>query len=110
MTRINNYEELMAERRRTELVIADRKEELHERLEDVKEKVAPLFMLLSVFNIFKKKEPDNTVLKLGSYLTIDLLGQRLLRNSNLFTRLLVPALLKGVSSHFLKKVQKNDHH
>ena len=107
MNRISNYEELVAERRRTEFIIADRKQLLHDKVEDIKDKVAPLFSVLSALNIFKKKEPDNSLLKAGSSLASDLLGgQTLLKKAGLFTRLLVPPLLKVVSSKVIERVKK----
>jgi hypothetical protein len=100
MTRINNYDDLIAERRRTELVIDDRKQVIHDHLEDIKEKIAPLFSVLAALKIFKKDDSGNhSVLKLGSSLAIDLLvGQKLLKNAGWLARLIVPTLLKTVSS------------
>ena len=104
MNRISNYDELIAERRRTELIIADRKQLLYEKVEDIKDKIAPIF---SVLNVFKKKDSNNTLLKAGSSLAIDLLvGQTLLKKASWFTRLLVPPLLKAVSSKVIEQVKK----
>jgi hypothetical protein len=100
MTRINNYDDLVAERIRIELLIDDRKQIIHDRLEDITEKIAPLFSILGALKIFKKDDSGNhSVLKLGSSLAIDLLvGQKLLKNAGWLTRLIVPTLLKTVSA------------
>jgi hypothetical protein len=108
MNRINNYDELVAARRMTETIIADRKRIIHERIEDFKEKLSPLFSILPVLNIFKKKEGSNhSLLKVGTSLAIDLLvGQKLLRKAGWIARLLVPTVLKTVSSRVIENVKK----
>ena len=109
MNKISNYDELVAARIMTQTIIADRKRMLHERVEDLKEKVAPLFLVLPALNIFKKKDTkNNSVLKTGASVAIDLLvGQGLLKKSRWFTRLLVPLFLKTVSSKVIENVRKN---
>lgn len=109
MNRINNYDDLVAERRRTELIIADRKQTINDRIEDMREKIAPLFTILSALNIFKKKDSDgnHSMLKLGSSLAIDLLvGQKMLKNAGWLMRLVVPTLLKTVSSGVIGLTKK----
>lgn len=99
----------MAERRRTELIIADRKQTINDRIEDVREKITPLFSILSALNIFKKNESNgnHSVLKMGSSLAIDLLvGQKMLKNASWFMRLIVPTLLKTVSSGVIGLTKK----
>jgi hypothetical protein len=108
MNRISNYEELLAERRRIEMIIADRKETLHERVNSIKEKIAPLVSVLSIFN-GKKSEGDgkSSLLKVGSSVAIDLLvGQKLLKSASWFTKLVVPSLLKMVSSKVIDRTSK----
>lgn len=106
MNRINNYDELVAARRMTETIIADRKRIIHEQIEDVKEKIAPV---LNIVNLFKNKGPEhNSLLKVGVSLAIDLLvGQKLLSKAGWLTRLLVPNLLKTVSSKVLGNGKKD---
>jgi len=109
MNRISNYDELVVARKMSESIIADRKRIIHERVEDLKEKIAPLLLILPILNIFKKKEAHNgSLLKVGTSLAIDLLvGQKLLRKAGWITRLLVPTLLKTVSSRVIESVKKD---
>ena len=109
MNRINNYDELVAAQIMTQTIIADKKRMIHERVEDLKEKVAPLFLVLPALNVFKKKDAQSSsVLKTGASVAIDLLiGQRLMKNSGWIARLLVPMLLKTVSSRVIENVRKN---
>jgi hypothetical protein len=111
MSRISNYEELVAERRRVEFIIAEKKQIIHDRIEDIKDKVAPLVSVLAALKILKTNQPttnNNSLLKVGSSVAIDLLvGQRLLKNASWLTKLVVPPLLKAVSSRLIGRVKKN---
>lgn len=107
MNKISNYQELVAERRRTELIIADRKELIHDKMEDVKEKLAPVFYILSGFKALKSNNSNNSLWKTGSSVAIDLLvGQKLLKSSGWLTKLVIPPLLKMISSRVIDRVKK----
>lgn len=62
MSRINNYEELVAERLRLETKIAEQKEILNKELLELKEKLEPLQALRPILNIFSKKGSTPTSL------------------------------------------------
>lgn len=103
MSRINNYEELVAARKEAEGRIAIQKEIIRAGVDEVREKLEPFLYLLPLLNIFKKRDGRNPVLKGVASVGIDLLfGQNLLAKSNWFMRLIVPMFLKGVSSRLLK--------
>jgi hypothetical protein len=109
MNRISNYDDLVAARKMSETIIADRKQIIHERVESLKEKISPLLLILPILNIFKKNGAhNNSLLKVGTSLAIDLLvGQKLLGKAGWITRLLVPTLLKTVSSRVIENVKKD---
>jgi len=91
MNRISNYNELVAARVMTEANIAERRRIIHERVTDVKKKMAPLVLL-----------------KVVSFVTIDLLiGQKLLKKAGWITRLLIPTLLKTISLRVMESVKKD---
>lgn len=99
MSRINNYTELVMERKRIERTIAEEKRILNEGIHDLKEKLEPFLYLLPVLNIFKKKTSNNSFLKFAASLGIDLfVGQKLLAKSSWLSRIVIPMVLKGVSS------------
>jgi hypothetical protein len=99
MSRINNYTELVIERKRIERIIVEEKQILNEGLHDLKEKLEPFLYLLPVLNIFKKKTSNNSFLKFAASLGIDLfVGQRLLAKSSWLSRIIIPMVLKGVSA------------
>lgn len=101
MSRINNYEELVAERRRVEEKIVEQKLIIHQDVAELKEKLEPFFSLLPVFNIFNGKRPNNSFLKGVTSLGIDLLAGPKLAKANWLIRLFVPLFLKGISSQAL---------
>lgn len=103
MNRINNYEELLAERKRIENNIIDQRLILKAGLQDAKEKLEPFMYLLPVLNIFKKKENNHSLMSTATSVGIDLfVGQKLLSKAGWVTRLFVPMILKGVSSLMMK--------
>jgi len=103
MTRINNYEELIAERKRIENNIVDQRLILKAGLQDIKEKLLPFMYLLPILNIFKKKDTNHSFMSAATSMGIDLfVGQKLLSKAGWFTRLFVPMILKGVSSIVMK--------
>lgn len=102
MTRINNYEELIAERRRVESNIVEQRLILKAGLQEAKEKLEPFMYLLPILNIFKKKEPNHSVLNAATSVGIDLFVGQKLAKAGWVTRLLVPMVLKGISSLVMK--------
>jgi hypothetical protein len=98
MSRINNYEELVAERRRVEGKIVEQKLIIHQDMSDLKQKLEPFFNLLPVLNIFSGKRSNNSFLKGVTSLGIDLLAGPKLAKANWLIRLFVPMFLKRVSS------------
>jgi len=102
MTRLNNYEELIAERKRVESNIVEQRLILKAGLQEAKEKLEPFMYLLPILNIFKKKEPNHSVLNAATSVGIDLFVGQKLAKAGWVTRLLVPMVLKGISSLVMK--------
>ena len=66
---------------------------------EIKAKLEPFMYLLPFLSIFKKREQGNSLLKGAAAVGIDLfVGQNLLAKSNWFARLVVPMILKVLSS------------
>ena len=101
MSRINNYEELLAERKLLEERIESEKAVLKGGLIEVRDKLEPFMYLLPVLNIFKKNEKGNSMMKSVAALGIDVVFGQTLLKSNWLTRLLLPMLLKGVSAKLI---------
>jgi len=103
MSRINNYEELLAERRRLEQQVVQQKIILKEEFTGLKGKLEPLMNLLPVLNIFKTKETRNPLLNIISSVGIDLVGQKFLSKAGWITRFIVPLIAKGLTSRAIGK-------
>lgn len=107
MSKINTYADLLAERKKVEAEILEHKQLVREGILEVKEKVEPFLNLLPFLNIFKKEEKENSIIKGVASVGIDLLvGQKLLAKSNWLMRLLIPIILKKVSSTVLSSRKK----
>jgi hypothetical protein len=107
MNRINNYAELMIERKRLENRIVEQKLEMQEDFNRLKSKMEPFFLWLPVLNIFKNKEPSHPIWTIISSMGIDLLGQKFLSKTNWITRFIVPLLAKGVTSRVISQNRSN---
>ena len=100
MSRINTYEELVAERLRLETKIMEQKEILNKELLELKEKLEPLQALGPILNIFNKKRPTTTSL-VGAIVStgIDLLaGQGLSPKLNWLARLAISFVAKKLAT------------
>ena len=95
---------------RLEFIIAERKQMIHDKIENIKEKVSPAFHLMSVLKPSGNSaghHANTTLWKAGSSLAIDfLVGQRMLKHASWFAKLVVPSLLKAVSGKIIEKVKK----
>jgi len=103
MNKINNYEDLLNERKRIQSQIADQKLVLIEEFTSIKSKLMPFLNLLPVLNIFRKQETRQPLISTVSSLGIDLVGQTFLSKSSWITRFIVPLIVKGISSTILRK-------
>ena len=98
MSRINNYEELIADQKRIENKISEQRLAINEGINDLKEKLQPFLYLLPILNIFKRPQGNSSLLKTATSLGIDLVGQTFLSKANWITKLIVPLFFKGFSN------------
>lgn len=105
MSKINNYEELIAERARLEALLQKQKASIKQEVNEVKAKLEPLSNVVSFLGIFKKPNAGSSLLlNTGLSMGIDLL----VRNTPLakvgwLARTILPAVVKGISNQLLKK-------
>lgn len=105
MTKINNYDELVAERRRLEALLREHKATIATEVDVIKAKLHPIFAVISFLGIFQRK-PDQNLLQFGADVGIELLlRQKLLAKSNWITRLVLPFLAKGATAKVLEKIR-----
>ena len=107
MSKINNYEELILERRRLESELVHCKANIARELDELKEKLEPITDVVSFFSPSKSPPANNRLLQAGANLGIELLvRQKLLSKAGWLTKLVLPFILKKVSSRAIEKVQE----
>jgi len=107
MSRINNLEDLVLEKKRLESDLITYKSIISSEVQELKHKVEPISNVVSFFSSAKTKSPNNKLLQVGTNIGIDiLLGQKLLSKAGWFTRLVLPYVLKKVSSKAIEKVHE----
>jgi hypothetical protein len=107
MSRINNLEELMLEKKRLESDLITYKSIISSEIQEIKHKVEPISNVMSFFSDAKTVSPNNKLLQVGTNIGIDiLLRQKLLSKAGWLTRLVLPYVLKKVSSKAIEKVHE----
>ena len=105
MSKISNYDELLAERHRLEALMREHKATIATEIVVIKEKLHPIFALVSFLSIFQRK-PNQSLLQFGADVGVELLlRQNLLAKSNWVTRLVLPFLAKGATAKVLEKLR-----
>jgi hypothetical protein len=107
MNKINNYEDLILERKKLESDLLHYKSIITSEVDVLKHKMEPLTDVVSFFSPSKKASQNNTLLQAGANIGIELLvRQKLLSKAGWFTKLVLPFILKKVSSKAIQKVQE----
>ena len=107
MNKINNYEDLILERKRLESDLVHYKTIITGELDEIKHKVEPITDVVSFFSPSKTAPTNNRLLQEGANLGIELLvRQKLLSKAGWLTKLVLPFILKKVSSRAIEKVQE----
>jgi len=105
MSRINNYDELVLERRRLEADLIHYKSIISSEIDQIKHKVEPITDVVSFFSPSKNGPQNNKLWQAGANLGIELLvRQNFLSKAGWLTKLVVPFLLKKFSSKAIEKV------
>jgi|SRR5687768_16581149 len=109
MNKINNYEDLILERRRLESDLAHYKSVITGELDEIKHKMEPITDVVSFFTPSRNPTGSNSsrLIQAGANLGIELLvRQKLLSKAGWLTKLVLPFILKKVSSRAIEKVQE----
>lgn len=107
MSKINNYEELILEKTRLEHELLQHKAIINNEIAVIKHKMEPITNVVSFLSSSSNSEqPKNKLLQAGTNLGIELLiRQKLLSKAGWFTKLVVPYILKKVSSRAIERAQ-----
>ena len=104
MTKISNYEELVAERMRIQQELSLQKAQINEEIQEIKDKIKPVTGLLSFFGTSKKQSLKSSAMQVGANIGIDvLLRNTLLGKAGWLTRLVLPFVAKKLSSKVIER-------
>ena len=105
---ISTYDDLLAERKQLETLIDKQKNLIRHDLDEIKNEFKKeIKPAIEAGNFIKKlispETRNRTIVTTGASIIIDLLVKKLLGNSNLLARVLIPTLLKNYSSYLFNK-------
>jgi hypothetical protein len=107
MSKINNYEELILERKKLEAELLHHKSVINDEVALLKHKMEPITNVVSFFTPAKNSSNNNSLLQAGTNIGIELLvRQKLLSKAGWLTKLVVPFLLKKISSKAIERAQE----
>src|SRR5690348_6315436 len=106
MAKINNLEDLLAEKYRLEAEVRVQKEMIQIEVLNLKRKLNPFNKVLEFFGVGDSSRQAPQALKTGTNVGIELIGHKLLARAGWLTRLVVPLVAKRVSSFFLDRFHK----
>jgi hypothetical protein len=107
MSKINNYEDLVLERKRLESELVHCKSVIIREIDEIKHKIEPITDVVSFFSTSRNPPGNNKLLQAGANLGIELLvRQKLLSKAGWLTKLVLPFILKKFSNRAIEKVQE----
>lgn len=100
--KIQSYDDLIEERKRLEALLIVDKEKIANNWAELKHELAPINNAIGFLGKFTSRDKSNPLINLGVTLAGDLLLRRfLLARAGWATRVVVPFLVKNVSSNIL---------
>lgn len=107
MREIRNYEDLIREKLLLEGELRREKAMMASQINIIKEKLEPLQKAFGFVEKLGFKGNGGSLIKMGTDLTVDMFVRPRLAKAGFVTKLLVPALIKGVGALFGRR--KNAH-
>lgn len=102
MNKPRTYNELLAEKARLKLLLAEQKEIIHQDFNEIKNELEPVRRIFIHAKKLFSKDAGGGLLTLGADKLIDLLVRRvLLAKSGWLAKLVVPLLAKNYTSHIV---------
>ncbi len=104
---VKSYDDLQAEQQRLEALLAAQRELIRYDLQDLNEALRPAAKAASLLGKFATRNNNSPVLGTAANTIIDLVVKRtLLGRAGLVKKLLVPFVLKNISSHYIADHKK----
>ncbi|MCG2614334.1 hypothetical protein LZZ85_08575 [Terrimonas sp. NA20] len=105
-TTIRTYNDLLTEKERLKTLLQAQKQILRQDVEDIKAELQPVKNAISLVGKFTTRDKSNPLLTSATESIIDLVVKRLLLSrTGWLTKLVVPFLMKNVSSHLVNANQ-----
>lgn len=106
MRKISNLHDLASEKQRLQQKLTLLKRDVNNEVLDIKEKLKPVGELISFFTNESSNGKKNSIWKQGANMGIDLLVGPKIAKAGWLARLLLPPLLRGISSKVIDRVKK----
>lgn len=101
---ITNYNELRAEQKRLKEFLEIKKDHIRTDIREIKDELKPALAVAKVISeMLVGSNSENSLVKTGTNITVDLALRKALFNSNFLVRMLVPGLVKNYTSHIVDK-------
>ena len=101
---ISSYEDLCRERERLTELLKAQKVQIQRDIENLKDEFKPVVNLSeNVGKLLSRGDGKDPLMTAGTHLTIDILVAKLFSKSNFLLKLILPAVLKNLSSHYIPK-------
>jgi hypothetical protein len=99
---ISSYEDLCKERERLTEVLKGQRAQIQRDIEELKNEFKPVVSLSeNVTKLLSREDGKDPLFAAGTNIGIDILVSKLFSKSNFLLRLVLPAILKNISSHIL---------
>lgn len=115
MRKINDLHDLVTEKQRLQQKLALLKRDINSEVEEIKDKFKPITRIISFFtgggsgnngHAEVKGSTKTSLLKMGANLGVDLFVGSKLKKAGWLARLVVPPLLRKISSAVISRVKK----
>ena len=101
---VTSYDDLVKERERLKELLKIQKAQISKDLGEIREEFTPVVLASEMFGkLLNREDGKDALVATGTNLTIDLLVNKLFAKSNFLVRLILPVILKNLSSHYIPK-------
>jgi hypothetical protein len=99
---ISSYEDLCKEKERLTELLKGQRAQIQRDIEGLKNEFKPIVSLSeNVTKLLSREDGKDPLVSAGTNIGIDILVSKLFSRSNFLLRLVLPAILKNISSHIL---------
>ncbi len=110
MKKISNYHDLVAEKQRLNQKIHLLRRDIDLEVHEIKERLKPIAKILGILGVgvvakASSNGSRNSLLKMGGNLAVDLLIGPKLAKAGMITRMVVPPLLRGITTGVIDRVK-----